>query len=362
MDKKIKLVRVVLFLDWNKRHEWKTCLENAAEKNNRKIKIGDSQIPLYKEENGKRYNYTGQFPQYSLKSNGDANLFNDEIWRFIEFDDDTLIDSYVYFCHNMRRVDQFFEIKGFKYTQKDKIFDGGFNCEYTEGILRGIPLPLPEGLECRIEKKESNYDIITYVRFHHGWCVVNHQNFDAWNVIYNESTDFIKSFFRHLDVFSSIHFLRKARAMRKIIIMTPQKILDEPHEGVAYNCGFKFFEESNTDKSISKTVSNKNYSLILCTNNKWPDSLSELLDKDTVVYVHEKGQEPDDAVKNGSKGFVYSFFKAYGKDGPENAAGKTRQLSVQYRKLEAAIVKEDAEFDAIEKLFWDAVDRGTYCW
>ena len=140
-EKKLKLVRVVLFLPWQDREAWAPCLRNAANK-------------CAAEGYG---GHTGKFPPYAMRNNPNARLFgNYEMWRFLEatgkrennvlfgIEIDIFIDSYVYFCKNMKKPNgQSFNFNELNYNGADSWFD----CKYTEdGVLRGIPLPIPASL------------------------------------------------------------------------------------------------------------------------------------------------------------------------------------------------------------------------
>jgi hypothetical protein len=150
----LKLVRVVLFLDWQDRDVWEPCLRKA-EKKEHADEIGKFPLKDTDKVTGVTRRYTGRFQQYKL-NDSDTKLFGKyDSWRFIEVGNvkgqNTLCDSYVYFCENMERVNNLFQTNAFEElaAEPENVFDNGFNCRYNrdeKGILRGIPLPFPEGL------------------------------------------------------------------------------------------------------------------------------------------------------------------------------------------------------------------------
>ena len=179
---KVKVVRVVLFLDWQKREEWEEYLENAATApQNEKITVAGRQIALVERNaEGKIIRrFTGQFSQYPLLSSPNIRLFgNFDLWRFIEVGkekgEDVLVDSYVVFCQNMLRIGAYFSIRRFDTTANHKVVDGGFNCTYNKGVLRGMPLPVPKLLENYVREGENEGKVVKYAVFYHGrWTICN---------------------------------------------------------------------------------------------------------------------------------------------------------------------------------------------
>lgn len=189
---KIKLVRIVLFLDWRNRKEWEAYLEKTT-KSKESVTIGGGTISLEETKNGKTCHYTGHFPQYQFRDNSTAKLFgNYDLWRFIESceirekngDLETaLLDTYVVFSSEMkkeggkawiesvRRSRDSFTLTGENWPPWDGSLtmeyqnnhNGGRDGEKHYDCFRWFPLPYPDEM-----KEEINYETMeTHFVFHH---------------------------------------------------------------------------------------------------------------------------------------------------------------------------------------------------